>query len=400
MHVPFCRSKCPYCDFFSVASPEAEVVQRVLGQVELQLQCFARLLGPTRVETVYVGGGTPSLLSPDRLDRLLEAIGGFARVVAGGDHHGCVPCEWTVEANPESLSREHLAVCASRGVSRLSIGIQSFDGRILSTLGRPAGPEESRQALQLAREHWDGHVNVDLMSGAPGEDWQILRRDLEEALVWTPEHVSLYSLSLDDPEHPLARDSDPDGQDRLWLRAYRWLEERGYRNYEISNFAPPGCECRHNLRYWGLDPYLGCGPAAASTLPGRKSPALPEAEGLAVLRLANPRSLDRFLGGPDASWGLEVEEIAPREFLFETLMMGLRLRAGIDAAGFKTRFGRSLPELVPGLWRRWVDSRLCDPALDRHALTFEGRMILDHLLLELQEALEDAEPEDLFVRWG
>ncbi|MBN1837237.1 MAG: coproporphyrinogen III oxidase family protein [Spirochaetales bacterium] len=402
VHVPFCRSKCPYCDFFSVPQPAPELVREVLAQVETQLAYFARLVAPTRVETVYVGGGTPSLLAPDQLDRLLEAIERFQQaggVLEGGDGSPAAPAEWTVEANPESLNAEHLAVCTARGVTRLSVGIQSLDDGILSTLGRPAGPKESRRALELLRDRWGGEVNVDVMSGTPGQEWRSLYRDLEEIVDYGPGHVSLYSLSLDDPEHPLARDIDPDRQDRLWLRGQRWLEERGYRNYEISNFARPGHESRHNLRYWRLEPYLGCGPSAASTLPG--GPDSPALQGQTeVLRLVNPRSLRRFLEGPACCWGLEVEEVSPREFLFETLMMGLRLRQGIDAAGFAARFGRDLPQVVPVVWQRWVERGWCEPDRERYALSFAGRMILDTLLLELQDALADAGLEDTVVRWG
>jgi len=400
-------------------------VRRVLEQIELELECFALSLGPTRVRTIYVGGGTPSLLAPESLDRLLEAGARFVRAVGRGADPDRGGLEWTVEANPESLNREHLEICASHGVNRLSIGVQSFHDRILSTLGRPAGARESRAALELVRSEWPGQISLDLMSGVPGAPWPVLRRDLEEALAYAPEHLSLYSLTLDDPAHPLARDINPERQDRLWLRGHRWLEEQGYRNYEISNFARPGFESLHNLRYWRLEPYLGVGPAAVSTLPGSRNlrpdrgvDRAPAGAGNAgrpaVLRLTNPESLGSFLGGPGALWGIEIEEIAPREFLFETLMMGLRLRDGIDAAAFVARFGRSLPELLPGLWRRWAGRGLLvgtgagsgagatgPPSCSRYALSFEGRMVLDRLLLELQGELERPELEDLsVVCWG
>jgi oxygen-independent coproporphyrinogen-3 oxidase len=385
-----------------VAGASFDALRRVLGEIERQLQFFEEIVLPSRVETVYIGGGTPTLLSPGQLDRLLQSVHRFlaaadpAAAVSPG--RGAVS-EWTVEANPESLHPEHLDVCAARGVNRISLGLQSTQGGILSTLGRAAGAQECRAALELLRSRWEGQVNLDLISGAPGEDWPMLRRDLERATAQEPDHLSLYSLSLDDPDHPLARRCEPDTQDRLWLRGCRWLEERSYRNYEISNFARPGRECRHNLRYWRLEPYLGVGPGAASTLPGDAG----RGEGrVAVLRLTNPRSIDAFLTGLASCWGLEVEAVDAREFLLETLMMGLRLREGIASAALAECFGRPLQELLPELWTRWAGRGLvAEPqGSDRCALSFDGRMILDRLLLEVSEAVAGIREGELSLRWG
>lgn len=402
VHVPFCRSRCPYCDFFSTVDPTPATVQGVVEQIELQLEWFAARLAPTRVETVYVGGGTPSLLPPALLERLLRHIGDFITLVAFGDDAVTAPeaREWTVEANPESLSREHLEVCESRGVTRLSVGIQSFQTGILSTLGRPSGTREAAAALALLAGSWAGEINLDLMSGVPGQDWAGLRQDIEQALEGSPDHVSLYSLTLDDPEHPLARAVDPGAQERLWLRGRRLLESRGYRNYEISSFARSGRECRHNLRYWRLEPYLGVGAGAVSTLPGREGE---------VLRLANPESLSRYLQGSGATWNLEVERVSPREFLFETLMMGLRLSDGIAAAAFLDRFGTGLPALLPGLWSRWGEGGLLTRipgggheggGEERYALSFRGHMLLNRLLIELQEEIYALPESGLNLSWG
>jgi oxygen-independent coproporphyrinogen-3 oxidase len=427
VHVPFCRSKCPYCDFFSIGVPVQSVVEQVLRQIEAELDYFAELLAPVGVTTVYVGGGTPSLLPPGLFEGLLDCIVAFLSPKAGGSGRkpsgdpGVAPTgedrfEWTVEANPESLSREHLETCRTRGVTRLSVGIQSFDAKILSTLGRAGGARESAAALDLLAGGWTGEVNLDLISGIPGQKWTVLRRDLDRALEAAPGHVSLYSLTLDDPAHPLARKLDRDQQERLWLRGCGLLESRGYLNYEISNFARPGHECRHNLRYWLLEPYLGIGPGAVSTLPGPDD---------SVLRLAHPRSLERYLEGARSLWGLEDERVGPREFLLETLMMGLRLRDGIEVQRFVKRFGAGIQELLPKTWRRWRSGGLVesteatgsteatastgakgppekaeDHGSPRYALSFKGRLLLDRLLVEMQEELEGISEERLAVRWG
>jgi oxygen-independent coproporphyrinogen-3 oxidase len=309
-------------------------------------------------------------------------------------------------------------VFESHGVTRLSVGIQSFDDQVLATLGRPGRSRESDAALELLGRRWRGELSLDLLTGTPGQEWGSLQGDLDRAVGIAPHHVSLYSLSFDDPEHPLARRLDPDDQDRLWLRAYRRLEQRGYRNYEISNFARPGFECRHNLRYWYLEPYLGIGPGAASTLPGGDG---------GVLRLTHPRSLSGYLRGEPAAWGLETERVSPRELLLESLMMGLRLRDGVDSRRFAERFGADLVVLLPQTWRRLRSRRLLLPIgavqlrggarggepdvtaaalgdaqreAGRHALSFRGRMILDRLLEELQGEISELPEERLSVRWG
>jgi oxygen-independent coproporphyrinogen-3 oxidase len=388
LHVPFCRSKCGYCDFFSVPEPPTRVVEAVLREMRAELECFEDLLCPSRVDTVYVGGGTPSLLSPSRLSELLDRVRGFVARVGGR------PREWTVEVNPESLTSEHLDVLAGNGVTRLSVGIQSFDDRVLSTLGRPGDARASGAALALVRSRWRGQLSLDLITGTPGQGWASLDRDVRRALAAAPHHLSLYSLTLDDRAHPLARRLDPDRQDRLWLAACRRLEVAGYPSYEISNFARPGFECLHNLRYWHLEPYLGVGPGAVSTLPDRNG---------GVQRLSHPRSLEVYLQGAPADWGLQSERIGPRALLLESLMMGLRLAEGIEARSFASRFGADLPDLLPRTWRRFTDSGLTLPSETgerRYALSFEGRMILDRLLAELQDEIAGLPEERVETAWG
>jgi len=177
-----------------------------------------------------------------------------------------------------------------------------------------------------------------------------------------------------------------EARDELWLAGLRWLEAEGYRNYEVANFARAGQECLHNLRYWKLEPYLGVGPGAVSTLPGT---------GGEVLRLYHAEDLAAYRAG--SPWGLRAETIAPKEFLLETLMMGLRLRSGISAEAFSRRFGRPLQEMMPGLWQRWTDHGSLRQEPAAYAFTDEGRLFLNRRLLEAQEALEGANLPT--VRW-
>ncbi len=375
VHLPFCRSKCPYCDFFSVACERNEDMERVVDGILEELAWFAERLQPSAVPTVYVGGGTPSLLPERSLERLLAGIRVFAPE----------PAEWTVEANPESLSSGFLETCARQGADRLSLGVQSTRDRLLRVLGRPGDEADNRAALQRIRSFWPRRLNLDFLVGVPGQSRADLFRDLRAAREAGAGHVSLYALTPP-PGSALAEAVQEDVRDELWLAGFEQLEAQGYRNYEVSNFALQGEECLHNLRYWRLEPYLGVGPGAVSTLPGA---------GGEVLRLYHPEDIPTYLAGNP--WGLRQETIRPKEFLVETLMMGLRLRSGIDAEEFSRRFGRPLPELLPGLWREWEERAYLREDRAVYALTDQARLLLNRRLLEAQQALDGlADPP---VRW-
>ena len=375
VHLPFCRSKCPYCDFFSVPCSQNEDMEGVVEGILQELVYFGERLRPSSVPTVYVGGGTPSLLPTRALRRLLAAIHAFAPQAA----------EWTVEANPESLSPSFLEACGELGPDRLSLGLQSLKGGLLRVLGRPGDAEANRLALEQIRSSWQRRLNLDFLVGIPGQDRRDLFRDLRGAHDAGAGHVSLYSLTP--PAGTALADAiDPEARDELWLAGFERLEAQGYQNYEVANFALPGQECLHNLRYWNLEPYLGVGPGAVSTLPG---------VGGQVLRLYHPENLPAYLAGNP--WGLRVEKITPKEFLFETLMLGFRLRGGIGQARFVRRFGRPLPELVPGLWRRWQEQGYLREDPEAYALADRARLLLNRRLLEAQEALDAVETTK--VKW-
>ncbi len=375
VHVPFCRSKCAYCDFFSLAGSTRSVMERVLAETTSQLESFRDWLEPSRIHTIYVGGGTPSILPDALLRRLFSSIRSFT---AGLTEESP---EWTVEANPESLNEDFLQTCSEFGVTRVSLGLQTMQEHLLRLLGRPGDAAANRKAMRLLGARWGRRVNLDLIAGIPGQDLRLLLEDLSQAIEQHPGHISFYALT------PIAGTDlesqiDLELQERLWLAGYEQLEEAGYRNYEISNFALPGEECRHNLRYWRLQPYLGLGPGAVSTIRGREGE---------VYRLSNPEDLDRFLAGRTELWGLQAEQVSPKDFLFETLMMGLRLREGITPASFISRFGKPLPEFIPQLWQHWLEYGFVQ-SNEVYTLVKGERMLLNSRLIELQEALEGVEP--------
>lgn len=417
IHIPICAGKCLYCDFFSVprATVPASVEQRLVGETIAQARFFLEALGrghEVRLETLYVGGGTPSALSRENLGRLLA------------EFRGTVWKEWTVEANPESIDEEFLDICGQAGVSRLSMGIQTMGDAFLGLLGRPGSRSDNENALDLLRSRWTRDLSLDFIAGIPGQTAADVRADLS-VLDRLPgsmaSHASLYSLTLEPGTGLFAQVqeggvtmNDPEHDEELWFAGKDELERRGFEHYEISNFCLPGKASKHNLRYWNLEPYLGVGPGAVSTLPtallrevfeGRGEAGEGLGEGLgehAVCRLSNPESIEGYLAaGRDGLWGMEAEGIQPSDFLVENLMMGLRLEAGIPAGRLEQRFGRGFQELFPGLWERWVQRGLALPVEMKgghHArvgpgvrLSEAGRLILNSLMAEVAGTAEIGE---------
>jgi len=365
-----------------------DIQKAVIRQTILQAQYFLKARAPrASIETIFMGGGTPSALSREDLALLLEAFTDTAAT------------EWTVEANPESLDQRFLDLCESAGVTRLSIGVQTMRDPLLRLLRRPASRTRTLAALELIKSGWSGELNLDFIAGIPGQSPDEVREDLALLGQFRPSHISLYQLTFEPGtelmrlvEHGEVIPNTPEQDEDLWFAGKEALEGRGYQHYEISNFCMPGRECRHNLRYWHMEPYLGVGPSAVSTVPAKTFAPLLGRPDLAntpggVLRVSNARSFHAFLGGEDSLWGLEVESVKPEDFLLENLMMGLRLREGIGVASWRRRFNRGFDELFPGLWEKWCAEGHAEPPGGNLRLTESGRMMLDRLLGELAERL-------------
>lgn len=306
-HVPFCKSRCPYCDFYSTTalSLREDYVRALIRAVET-----APVEKGTVVPTVYFGGGTPYLLGEGLL-RVLEAVA--ARFSLAEDR------EITLEANPGDLEAETLRRLRAGGFDRLSLGIQAGDGEGLRLLGRRHTEEESRRGVRLAREAGFKNLSLDLMLGTPGQTPEKALALADYGAALGPEHLSAYLLKIE-PGTPFAREEvrqlcpGPDEAADIYLAVCRRLEELGYRHYEISNFARPGFESRHNTVYWRLGEYLGFGPSAASSLGGR--------------RFRVPADLPAFLSSEDP-WGAVADE-GPSGGLTEYCMLSLRLADGLD----------------------------------------------------------------------
>ncbi len=317
VHVPFCSRKCDYCAFYSLPdSPEARVLrQRYLQHLEREFQRFRHDCQPLR--SIYLGGGTPSVLSEAELATLLNLIAqSFAREK---------DCEWSIEANPESLTREKLALLLSAGVNRLSLGIQSFAADCRQLLGR-RGTLENLAAIQLeCRRQGLENLNLDLIYAIPGQRLADFQDDLRQACEgYCPAHLSIYALIIE-PETKISKRLQADCDEEMFLQfwhcADNLCEQFGLQRYEIANFAIPGRECRHNFEIWHGQTYLGCGPAAAS-FDGHN-------------RRANPANLQSWLADAPGSDDILPEE----ERAAEILAFGLRTVAGWDYQQFQALTG-------------------------------------------------------------
>jgi oxygen-independent coproporphyrinogen-3 oxidase len=366
VHVPYCVARCHYCSFPTAPlrpgamTPYLDALYR-----EIDLVARAPWADALRVETIFLGGGTPSLLAPAQLGGILDRLRDRFRLLAD--------VEITVECNPESVDRARLEAYRGAGVTRASIGVQSLDDTILARLGRLHDAARARRAFDAARAAGLDQVSVDLMYGLPGLDADGWRRTVDAALDWRPDHLSAYGLTLDagslwgsrgvaglPPEETVV--------EQYWTLA-RSAAAAGYEHYEISNYARPGCRSRHNQLYWEHREYLAFGPGACGFL--------------GDVRYANVRSTDRYLAlleGDTLPIG-EHERLTARQWSGERLWLGLRTRDGVPADWLHER--AVLDRRLRTRLDEWVRHGLLAIEGDRAHLTEAGFLLSDALFVEL-----------------
>lgn len=322
LHVPFCRSKCRYCDFYSCVF-DAESARRFVTAAAAELEARRSVL-TMPLESVFIGGGTPTVLQVELLGELLDML----RPLTNGQ------TEFSLEANPGTLDKRLTEMIAAAGVNRVSLGVQSFDTAELELLGRIHTGDEARQAVELLRVSGIANVSLDLIYGIPGQSTDSWNRSLASGLELPITHLSCYALSYAQgtPLHgDLAAGRLQPVSDELqrdcYYAAIDTAEAAELSQYEISNFAREGFQCRHNLTYWRNLPYLGIGPGAASYVDGVRATTLPLLHDY----------VDKVLSGDEPSQ--DSEKLTPKAALAETLMLGLRLIDGIDTAALRQRFG-------------------------------------------------------------
>lgn len=378
VHLPFCRSKCLYCDFASWAGQEermGEYVDAVLREGKAR----AVALGNPAVDTVFLGGGTPSVLPAALLDQLLEGLLRLFPLKPGA--------EFTTEANPGTLTRPWLETAAAHGINRLSLGMQALQPSLLRTLGRIHDFDQVQQSVALARACGLQNISLDLMFGLPGQSRAMWRASLEAALSLEPQHLSCYGLIPEEGTQLSAMLQDgqltlPDEEEErlMYDDCLTLLQEQGYRQYEISNFAKPGYACRHNLGYWRQVPYLGLGASAASMLPA-------ETADVAYQRQTNPRSIPAYLSMVrDGTWTQrETEPVTRAEARFETMMLGLRTMEGVSESTFLALHGVSLAACYGPRLQVLKSRGLLEYADGRWFLTRRGMDIQNSVLVELMD---------------
>ena len=377
LHLPFCAKKCRYCDFASYPGHEADMPAYV-DAVLREAQARAEQLGALPVETVFLGGGTPSLLPAPQLARLLDGVCRFFPLQPGA--------EFTCEANPGTLTRPWLDTAVAHGMNRLSLGMQAYQPALLAMLGRIHNFAQVERSVTLAREAGIGNISLDLMFGLPGQTASQWDETLRAALSLHPQHLSCYGL-IPEEGTPLKADLDAgrlslpeeDVERAMYDDALAALAEAGYVQYEISNFALPGYACRHNLGYWRQVPYLGLGAAASSMLPDSGSAA--------YLRETNPSGLSQYMNMVHSGTWQARERIAisPSEARFETMMLGLRTTEGVSEAAFAAMHSVTLESCYGKRLRALAHEGLITHAEGCWRLTRRGMDVQNAVLVELMD---------------
>ncbi len=366
LHIPFCHTRCHYCDFNTYAGilPLREpYVRALLNEVALAGE-MARLLDGSsrRSRTLFFGGGTPSLLSVEQVARVLAACRAAFELDEGA--------EITLEANPGTLSLEQLQGLRAAGINRLSMGSQSFDAGLLRSLGRIHTPAEITQGVLFARQAGFSSINLDFMFGLPDQSMRQWQETLDEALRLRPEHLSLYSLIIEEGTPFKAWTEEgriTPGDEDLCADMYEYAEEHlraaGYVNYEISNWSLPGHQCQHNLTYWRNLPYIGMGAGAHSFFAGKR-----------FSNVLDPQEYIRLLKA-DKMPTAETIQVARLEEMAETAFLGLRTAMGLHLPTFAERFGESFAQFVGNRLSAVEEAGLLEYEHDWLRLSKRGRLL-------------------------
>ncbi len=373
VHVPFCLSKCAYCDFYSVRRPSEESTAAYVDALICHMKRYRDACRDYLIDTVFFGGGTPTSLPEKDLMRLIGALRRLFRLDPNA--------EFTIEANPATVTLPLLKKLRRSGVNRISFGLQSGVPEELRTLGRVHTLEGFEESFRAARQAGFDNISVDLMFGFPGQTMESLHRSLSYLTSFQPEHISLYNLRVEPgtlfgrmASEGKLRLPEEDLQADMYLAAVRYLRSKGYLQYEISNFARKGKECRHNLKYWNCEEYLGFGPAAHSFFNTYRFSAYPDVK--RYIRAVTDLTGDVELLDSN-------RQIVGRECIGEYVMLRMRLNAGIDKREFSRRFGRSFDEMYGGRLEKYVRAGYARQDRDRVALTPRGFLVSNAILSDI-----------------
>ena len=378
VHIPFCKHKCRYCAFVSFAEQESKkekYVELLLKETENRKKEFKE-----EIQTVFIGGGTPSLLTPEQLTRLTAGL--FSRLPVEKIN------EFTIEANPGTVTKQWISAAVNSGMNRLSLGMQAFQPEILGVLGRIHKYDDVVASVKLAHSFGIKNINIDLIFGIPGQNLDQWKETLNAALALDPVHISTYGL-IPEENTPLYEDlksgliilPDPDLEREMYDTAISELRAHGMKQYEVSNFAKPGFECHHNIGYWKHVPYAGFGISAASMEIIQYGK-----EGMICKRSTNPCDFSAYEQMINCNCKPDDETLVlPTESRFETLMLGLRMNEGVKETEFEKLHGVQLDSIYGEKLRKLELQGLLVHSDHSWKLTRRGFDIQNSILIELME---------------
>ena len=367
LHMPFCVRKCAYCDFLSFPTDQ-ETQNLYTRRLREDIDAMGKKYGDIPVDTIFIGGGTPSVPDSALIVGIMEHVRKAFHVAEGA--------EISMEANPGTVTREKLTDYRRAGINRLSFGLQSANDRELKLLGRIHTWAEFLESFHLARECGFTNINIDLMSALPGQTRESWKDTLKRATDLNPEHISAYSLIIEDgtpfgekygSEEGRKLLPDEDSEREMYYETKRFLQDCGYERYEISNYAKPGRACRHNIGYWTGLPYLGLGLGASSYMDG--------------CRFAVNSDMKQYLEEKPGMF-TDVEKLTKKDMEEEFFYVGLRMTAGVSLPEFERRFGVSAKDVYPGLMEMFVEEKAAVFQGDRFVLTDYGLDVSNYIMAQ------------------
>jgi len=369
IHIPFCKSKCAYCDFYSIAGCEDH--ERYVNALLLHMEDYSESVKERELDTIFIGGGTPS--SMKRAD-MLDILYGIRKNFLPSKN-----AEYTMEVNPATIDTATFRRYKANGINRISIGVQSANDEELKALGRIHNFKDASKCFKRARHVGIKNINIDLMYGIPGQTVESLMTTLNAVSELDPEHISLYALKIEEgTDFAKRRDSldlpDEDVEFEMYQKAVEFLDSRGYKQYEISNFAKPGYECKHNLKYWNCEEYLGLGPGAHSYFNDTRF-SFKKDISLYIKALEHERSETDLCD--------EKYLITPKERVGEYIMLQLRLKRGINTEVFKEKFGMDFDEMFKKELPLYVEGGFMKQTTHGYAFTLKGMYVSNYILSSL-----------------
>ena len=377
IHIPFCKSKCEYCDFYSIGgSRDRHVTDDYLQALADHIREAGRLAPEYLVDTVYFGGGTPSFFGAENLEKILDEIHKSFRL--------SIEAEITLEANPDSVTLQSMKKLVRAGFNRISIGVQSDDDEMLKKLGRPHNFHQAKQAVTFARQAGFGNISLDLMYGLPNQTLTAWKETVLRIVGLRPEHISCYALKVEEGPplwgyKELANLPDDDTQADMYLAASDILRDYGYEHYEISNFAKKGFASKHNLKYWTGGEYLGFGPTAASDFAGKRFTIVRDLQGY-IQGIAKKETVLS-----------ECDPIPARERAGEYVMLRLRTSDGISAEEYERQYLMPFAPLEKAM-KRFEEKGYAVYENDRWHLNERGWLVSNQIILTLNTLQERSTP--------